>query len=69
METGICLVFPSFHEKDRFSAGFSSLTEINNSVLSYSESVCKSEGIANAVAGKDILIWLLYNEHRVALFS
>lgn len=25
-------------------------------------------GIINAIAGKDVLTWLLFNEHRIALF-
>lgn len=56
-------------ERDRFLAGLNSLNEINNLVCSYSEPVCKSERITNAIAGKDVLMWLLYNERRAALFS
>lgn len=54
----------------RSSAGFNSSAEINNSILSYAnwESACKSEGIINTIAGKDILVQLLFNEHRTGSF-
>lgn len=44
--------------------------QINNSVLSYTSwgSACKSEGIINAIASRDIPIWLLLNENRTGSF-
>lgn len=57
-------------ERHRSSAGFNSSIEINNSILSHTscESACKSECIINAIASKDILIWLLFSEHRTGSF-
>lgn len=44
--------------------------QINNSVLSYTSrgSACKSAGIINAIASRDIPIWLLLNENRTGSF-
>lgn len=44
--------------------------QINSSVLSYTShgSACKSEGIINAIAGRDIPVWLLFNENRTGSF-